>query len=119
MKRLILLALLAVFATAVNAQSKVATINIKSGFNCDHCKKCESCGQRIENALYAIKGIKRVDIDQKEKTLKVAYNTQKTTVDEIKKTITQIGFDADDMKADPVAYEKLDDCCKKAGASMK
>ena len=48
MKRLILLALLVVFATAVNAQSKVATINIKSGFNCDHCKKCESCGGEME-----------------------------------------------------------------------
>lgn len=113
MKRLILLAILAVFATAVNAQSKVATINIKSTFYCDHCKKCESCGVRIQNAVYSIKGIKRVDIDEKTKTLTVIYNSQKTTTEEIKKAITKVGFDADDMKADPVAYAKLDDCCKK------
>lgn len=96
-----------------NAQSKIVTINIKSSIYCDHCQKCPSCAKRLESAVYSVKGIKRVDIDDKAKTLTVVYNSEKTTQETIKQAITKVGFDADNMKADPIAYTKLDDCCKK------
>lgn len=95
------------------AQSKVATINIKASIYCDHCNRCESCGDRLKNAVYSEKGIKRVDIDEKTKTLTVAYNTKKTSAEQIRLAISKVGFDADSVKGDPVAYKKLDDCCQK------
>ncbi|MBL7682913.1 MAG: heavy-metal-associated domain-containing protein [Flavipsychrobacter sp.] len=100
-------------ACLTNAQSKVTTINIKASIYCDHCKQCGSCGSRLENAVYSLKGIKRVDVDEKSKTVNVVYNPKKTTPQQIRQAIAKVGFDADDVKADPTAYTKLDECCKK------
>jgi cation transport ATPase len=94
-------------------QSKVATINVKASIYCDHCHQCESCWSRMENAVYMEKGIKRVDLDEETKTLKVVYLPSKTSPEKIRKAISRVGFDADDVKADAKAYEKLDPCCKK------
>ncbi len=95
------------------AQSKVEAIKIKASIYCDHCKECESCGPRLEEAIYEVKGVKRVDIDEVSSTLKVVYNTQRTSADAIRQAITKAGFDADDLEADPEAYARLDECCKK------
>lgn len=100
------------FITTGYAQNKTAMINIKTTINCDHCKQCESCGSRLENALYAQKGVKRVDIDDKKMEIKVVYNSEKLTALAIKETIAANGYDADDIKAAPEAIAKLDDCCK-------
>ena len=54
-----------------------------------------------------------MDIDEKTKTLSVVYNPQKTSPEKIREAIAKVGFDADDVKADTNAYEKLDPCCKK------
>lgn len=101
--------------TPVFAQNKQRTAKaiIKTHFNCDHCKKCETCGQKFEAELYNTKGIKTFSIDEKTMTITVVYNPSKVKVEQIRKAISALGFDADDVKADPVAYEKLDGCCKK------
>ena len=54
------------------------------------------------------------ELDEATMTFTVYYNGKKTSLEKIKTAITKLGFDADEMKADPEAYEKLDDCCKKA-----
>lgn len=113
MKQIILLAVFAISSIVANAQNKVETINIKSSIYCDHCKKCESCGKRLENAIFGLKGIKRLDIDDKQSSLTVVYNAQKANPALIRQAIAKVGFDADDVKADPAAYARLDDCCKK------
>ncbi len=97
--------------TLVMAQ-KVQTATIKTTIACDHCKTCGSCGARIEEALYKQKGIKRVDIDDKQMEIKVVYNTEKTTLDQIRNTIANNGFNADDVKAPAEALAKLDGCCR-------
>jgi len=109
----LLLLMMIGFSIKSIAQSKVETINVKTVINCDHCKRCASCGARLENAVFAEKGIKRVEIDEKTMTVKVIYNPAKTSIDKIRLAIAKVGYDADDVKADPVAYAKLDDCCKK------
>ncbi|MBL7684145.1 MAG: heavy-metal-associated domain-containing protein [Flavipsychrobacter sp.] len=95
------------------AQSKIATVSIKTAIYCDHCKQCESCAPRIEKAAFAAKGIKRVEIDEKTKTVTVTYNTEKTSPEKIRQAIADAGFDADDVKGNATAYAKWDDCCKK------
>ena len=40
------------------------------------------------------------------------YNAKKTDLQTIKTAISKLGYDADELKADPEAYENLDGCCK-------
>lgn len=95
------------------AQGKVETVEIKTVVYCDHCKQCESCGGRLETAVYDLKGIKRVDVDDKTMIVKVVYNPKKISSDAIRTAIAKSGYDADDRKAEPEAVAKLDDCCRK------
>ena len=55
-----------------------------------------------------------VVLDDKAMTIKVTYNTKKTDLAKIKQGIGKLGYDADEVKADAVAYEGLDGCCKKS-----
>ena len=89
-------------------------ITIKTQINCDHCKQCESCGGRFDREIPFIKGIKDYSFDEKAMTLTLTYNTKQTTPEKLREAISTIGFDADDVKANPKAIAKLDDCCKKA-----
>src|SRR4051794_24723519 len=86
---------------------------IHSTFYCTHCKVCETCGQSFQDNLYKIKGLKMFEIDEKAMTITVYYNSRKTDLQTIRTAISKLGFDADEVKADPVAYSNLDQCCKK------
>lgn len=104
------------FSGSAIAQQKVKTIEtavIKTAIYCDHCKVCETCGPKFEKTLLKEKGVQMVTLDEKEMTIKVVYNTKKTSLDAIKQAISKLGYDADEVKADAVAYEGLDGCCKK------
>ncbi len=95
-----------------NAQKAVQKVIIKTAINCDHCKKCETCGDVLEKTLLKEKGIQMITLDEKAMTITVIYNTKKTDLSVIKDAISKLGYDADDVKADPAGYEKLDRCCK-------
>lgn len=88
-------------------------IKIKTKINCDHCRKCETCGLKLEDVLFKQKGIRKVFVDDKAMVIVVGYNSTKITPDEIRNVITKNGYDADDKKATPESYAQLDDCCKK------
>jgi periplasmic mercuric ion binding protein len=85
---------------------------IKTVLNCDHCKLCETCGLKFKIELLKIKGIKMYELDDEAMTFTVYYNAKKTNLQAIKLGISKLGYDADEVKADPEAYEKLDACCK-------
>lgn len=91
---------------------KIRTVTIKTSINCDHCKVCETCGDLFNKKLLKEKGVQMVLLDEEAMTIQVTYNTKKTDLLTIKKAITNLGYDADDVKASPEAYEKLDGCCK-------
>lgn len=103
------------FAGSVVAQKTkpVKTSIIKTTIYCDHCKICESCGGRILKELYNENGIKNTSVDSKSNTISVTYDERKITLEQVRVKISKLGFDADDIKADPSAVAKLDDCCKK------
>jgi mercuric ion binding protein len=111
-----LLALLLIFVSqAAMAQKNktIKTLVIKTAIYCDHCKVCESCGGRILKELYNERGIKNTSVDPKANTITVIYDEKKISAREIRQKISGLGFDADELKADPAAMAKLDDCCKK------
>ena len=103
------------FALTVSAQTKkTEKAVIKTMLYCDHCKACETCGDNFQKNMLKIKGVKMYELDEKAMTITVYFDPKKTDLQTIKTAISKIGFDADDIKADAVAYEKLDGCCKKA-----
>ena len=102
------------FSSNANAQQKtVQTATIKTMIYCDHCKQCETCGDKFNRTLLKEKGVQMVMLDEKAMTIKVTYNTKKTDLTKIKTAISKLGYDADDVKAQPESYAGLDDCCKK------
>ena len=100
------------FSTAISAQDKqkkkkVETIEIQSSVVCGMCEE-----RVIENMAFE-KGVKDVKVDLETKVITLTYKTNKTDEETLKKAITKIGYDADELEADPEAYEKLPACCKK------
>ena len=104
----IFLVIVSLFLSA-NLFAQNAEVKIKTSAICDMCKKT------IEHDLLFEKGIKKVDLDLDTKVATVVYNAKKTDEQKIRIAITQIGYDADSLVADSVAYTKLPDCCKKDG----
>lgn len=113
MKNLVSVIFCALLFSSSYAQSgKPETITIKTKIYCDHCLQCGSCGANINNAIRETKGIRKVKINSKENTITVKYKPGKTSPEKIRRAIADIGYDADEIKADATAYSKLDGCCK-------
>jgi copper chaperone CopZ len=111
MKKLIIwiAVILGLASQAAFSQSdkKTEEIIIKSSVVCQQCK------DRVEYNLSFEKGIKESTVDLENKTITVKYNPAKTKPENIRKAISKIGYDADEVPADKKAYEKLPKCCKK------
>ena len=73
---------------------------------------CGSCAKTVENALNHVDGVTSVKVDLKEKVVEVKYIPSQTNVGSIETAIINAGYDANDKKRNPDAYEKLDKCCK-------
>ena len=85
---------------------KTATIKVPT-------VQCQECKERIENYLQKEDGIQKIVVDYKRKTAKVTYITDRINIETIKSDIANAGYDADDVIANPEAYQKLPTCCKK------
>ena len=108
LKIMLLVIITGLTMTSVSAQTeKIAKINIKVSSQCNECK------ETIEKALAFEKGIKSASVDLETNTVKVTYRTAKTSPENIRKAISEAGYDADDIAANPKSYENLSDCCKK------
>jgi periplasmic mercuric ion binding protein len=89
------------FVFAANAQNAATTkenprkmeVTIKTTVECALCKK------NLESKLGKFKGVRTVTADFAKKEVQVVYNSKKVTVEEIKKAIADIGYDADEVKA--------------------
>ena len=97
-----------IFAAQSFAQAKkIETIKIKTSAMCTQCK------DRIEQGMAYEKGVKDVVLDVETKIATIKYNMKTTTPDELRKKISKLGYDADEVPANKEAYEKLPACCKK------
>ena len=112
LKTFVLAVSLFFFSNFVSAQKTTQKVVIKTFLHCDHCKECETCGQKFKTEMLKIKGVKMYELDDKAMTFTIYYNSKKTTLQAIKKGISKLGYDADEVKADLEAYESLDGCCK-------
>jgi len=100
------------FLVVINAQAqskKEAEVQIQTSAQCGMCK------DRIEEALSFTKGVTFAELNLDTKIVTVHYKTKKTDIEAIKKAITETGYDADEVAAEPKAYNKLPKCCQKGG----
>ena len=98
-----------VFAATQNLYAAKDTLVVKASITCETCKK------NIEDGLRFEKGIKLATVDVEAKTVTIIYSSEKTNPDALRKAISKLGYDADDVPADIKAYENLEKCCKKDG----
>lgn len=88
-----------------DTHTEIIKINLPS-MQCDMCKK------KISTAVTGVDGVENVEVSVSDKIATVSYDKNKTNLSLIENSITAAGYVANDKKADPIAYEKLDDCCK-------
>ena len=111
MKKLLFLAIAVIgITTFASAQAKkgVQTVTIQTP-----TVQCESCKKRIEEYLKREDGVQKSNVDFKKHVTKVTYVAERTNVENIKAAIANAGYDADDVKAETEAYNKLPKCCQK------
>lgn len=77
--------------------------------------ECGSCKERLEGKLNYTKGVKYAELDLQTMKLTVGYAPKKISIDQIKKIISDLGYDADEVKADPEALKRLPVCCQPGG----
>ncbi|WP_053368231.1 copper chaperone CopZ [Bacillus sp. FJAT-27245] len=63
-----------------------ALLNVE-GMSCGHCVKA------VEGSVGALEGVERVLVDLKEKTVAVEYKGDAVSIDKIKETIEDQGYD--------------------------
>ena len=73
---------------------------------------CGMCETNIKDALLGVDGIVKVSVDLDKKIGNVSYDQQKINLSEIEKKIADAGYQANEMLANKLIYEKLPKCCK-------
>lgn len=109
MKKLILLALMAVVTLSAYAQMQTVTIQTNASL------KCQKCIDRFKDNVPFFKGVKDYTYDANTAKITINYDSKKTTPDQLRQQISKLGYNADAVKADPAAREKLPACCKNSG----
>ena len=74
--------------------------------------QCEACKTRIENRLAHEDGISSVRADYRHHTVSVTWYADRTNLENIKTELANLGYDADDVTADPDAYKRLPVTCQ-------
>ncbi len=113
MKSLFMLIIGGLMAIQIQAQppatKKTEEVKITTSAQCDMCK------ERIEKALYKVKGVISASLDVESKVVTVVYRPNKTDIQALRKAINDAGYDADDSPANNNAYKNLPECCQKDG----
>lgn len=105
----ILVVCIAFLALGFKQEAKTQLVTIKTSAECGQCK------DRIESKLNYTKGIVFSELDFKTKDLTVKFKPAKITLEQIKQIVAEIGYDADDVKANVDAQKALPMCCQPHG----
>ena len=73
---------------------------------------CSMCQYTLEKDMAFEKGVKEATLNLDDKVMTIIYNPKKTDVHTLQQRITKVGYHADTLARDPIAYEKLPMCCK-------
>ncbi len=73
---------------------------------------CEMCQYALEKDLAFEKGVKEATLNLDDKVMSITYNPKKTDPQTLRQRITLVGYHADTLARNPIAYDKLPMCCK-------
>ena len=93
----------------VNAWAQKETVEILTSAS---CFEGPCCKERIEEEMQFTRGVTAVDFDIQSQVLTVTFKTKKTNAYKLRKAISLIGYNADDVKANKKAHDKLPSCCQ-------
>lgn len=107
MKKIVLIAFITLIGlTAWSQDAKNATVVIQTN------GVCKMCHDLMQKNVPFFKGVTDFSYDDASSKVTVVYNPQKTNPDEIRLEISKLGYNADQVKADPEARAKLPACCR-------
>ena len=105
MKKIIFIVTL-FFVASCSADKRTADLALDS-------LQCLMCSVNVEESLLSLKGVKKIQVDLKNKSGKVVYNANVVDLASIEQKIVSIGYNVNGKFADKKAYDKLELCCKK------
>ena len=106
MKKLIII----LFSTlTVNAWAQKETVKILTSAPCVDMLCCK---EKIEEEMQFTRGVTAVDLEIETGVLTVSFKTKKTDIDKLRQVISSIGYNADDVKGNQKAHDKLPSCCQ-------
>lgn len=114
MKTLMIIIVLFVTGTSWGQKApKTATVIIHTSAECGECEL------RLEEGLNFTKGVVFAELNLDTRDITIKYSTKKTSLEELRKVINGLGYDADGQKAEAAALEKLPSCCRPGGMEKK
>jgi periplasmic mercuric ion binding protein len=73
---------------------------------------CDVCKDKVEFFISHTEGVTSVKVNIKQKTTTVTWLNDRTTLENIKVSIANLGYDADDIEAEETAFKRLPKECK-------
>jgi copper chaperone CopZ len=113
MKKSVIILFVFVFGFTLKSNAQKETKKNTAEITIQTSAICEQCKDRLEKEMAYTKGVKSSNLNLSDKKLTVVYNPAKTNPSKIKKAISEVGYDADEIPADKTAYDALPPCCKK------
>jgi periplasmic mercuric ion binding protein len=74
---------------------------------------CVNCKTRLETQLKRYDGVLEFVVNYRKGEARVKFLTDRTDIEQIKTAVSNTGYDADDVLANPDAYNRLPKTCKK------
>jgi copper chaperone CopZ len=101
----VLFAFFLFFMGGISAQ-KSQTVVFKTSAQCGMCK------DRIEGVMNFVPGVKYAELNMKDMSLSIKYNSKKVTPADLRKRVADIGYSADAVKPKEEDVKKLPLCCQ-------
>ncbi len=73
---------------------------------------CGMCKDRIEKAAYSVRGVRSASWDQQKNLLTLNFRANRTSQEEIERSIAKAGHDTENFITDEETYKNLHHCCK-------
>jgi mercuric ion binding protein len=74
---------------------------------------CGMCKSKVETELGYVRGVRKVEVDLMARQVNIVYQARKISAQRLREILSEVGYDADEIKAKKEAYDQLPACCRK------
>ena len=74
--------------------------------------QCDVCREKVEFIVGHAYGVISIRVDTRKHTTAVTWFTDRTNIETIRVAIANLGYDADDIEAEPFSYKRLPKDCR-------